>query len=364
MSKRLFHALGRDEMLAAMQASDAAYEGVFFTSVKTTGIFCRPTCPARKPKPENVVFHPTAEAAMAAGFRPCKRCRPLAQPDDAPDWMPALHAALQARPDRHWGDADLVTLGLDPLRVRRWFKERHGLSFQRWWRAHRLGDALGALAGSGSVDAGGFDHGFASVSGFRAAFARQFATTPGRARSGIPLRHASIETPLGTMIAAAEDRGLVLLEFLDRPALTKELEELRDQHGYLASPGEHPYIATLRPQLAAYFAGHRREVDVPLQLPGSAFECATWSALREIPSGETRSYAELAQALGRPGAARAVGAANGRNRVAILVPCHRVVGQDGRLTGYGGGLRRKQKLLELEGVAMEGDRISLQRGLW
>jgi AraC family transcriptional regulator of adaptative response/methylated-DNA-[protein]-cysteine methyltransferase len=364
MSKRLFHALGRDEMLAAMQASDAAYEGVFFTSVKTTGIFCRPTCPARKPKPENVVFHPTAEAAMAAGFRPCKRCRPLAQPDDAPDWMPALHAALQARPDRHWGDADLVALGLDPLRVRRWFKERHGLSFQRWWRAHRLGDALGALAGSSSVDAGGFDHGFASVSGFRAAFARQFATTPGRARSGIPLRHASIETPLGTMIAAAEDRGLVLLEFLDRPALTKELEELRDQHNYLASPGEHPHIASLRPQLAAYFAGDRREFDVPLHLPGSAFECATWSALRDIPSGETRSYAELARALGRPGAARAVGAANGRNRVAILVPCHRVVGQDGRLTGYGGGLRRKQKLLELEGVAMEGDRISLQRGLW
>jgi AraC family transcriptional regulator of adaptative response/methylated-DNA-[protein]-cysteine methyltransferase len=301
---------------------------------------------------------------MAAGFRPCKRCRPLAQPDDAPDWMPALHAALQARPDRHWGDADLVALGLDPLRVRRWFKERHGLSFQRWWRAHRLGDALGALAGSGSVDAGGFDHGFASVSGFRAAFARQFATTPGRARSGIPLRHASIETPLGTMIAAAEDRGLVLLEFLDRPALTKELEELRDQHNYLASPGEHPHIASLRPQLAAYFAGDRREFDVPLHLPGSAFECATWSALRDIPSGETRSYAELARALGRPGAARAVGAANGRNRVAILVPCHRVVGQDGRLTGYGGGLRRKQKLLELEGVAMDGDRISLQRGLW
>jgi AraC family transcriptional regulator of adaptative response/methylated-DNA-[protein]-cysteine methyltransferase len=364
MSKRLFHALGRDEMLAAMQASDAAYEGVFFTSVKTTGIFCRPTCPARKPKPENVVFHPTAEAAMAAGFRPCKRCRPLSLPDEAPQWMPSLRAALQSQPDRHWGDADLVALGLDPLRVRRWFKEHHGTSFQRWWRAHRLGDALGALAEHQPADAGGFDHGFASMSGFRAAFARQFATTPGKARGAIPLRHASIETPLGTMIAAAEDRGLVLLEFLDRPALPKELDELRDQHGYLASPGEHAHVAALRPQLAAYFTGDQRGFDVPLHLPGSAFECAVWSALREIPRGETRSYGELAQALGRPDAARAVGAANGRNRVAILVPCHRVIGQDGRLTGYGGGLRRKQKLLEIEGVSIEGDRISLQKGLW
>ena len=151
------------------------------------------------------------------------------------------------------------------------------------------------------------------------------------------------------MLAAAEARGVVLLEFLDRPALIKELEELRDLHGYLAAPGENAAIAALRPQLEAYFAGQRTHFDVPLHLPGSPFEQSVWKALQDIPPGETRSYGELAAALGQPGAARAVGTANGGNRVAILVPCHRVIGHDGRLTGYGGGLRRKQKLLESQG---------------
>jgi AraC family transcriptional regulator of adaptative response/methylated-DNA-[protein]-cysteine methyltransferase len=364
MPSLLFHALSREEMLAAMQSSDSAYEGVFFTSVRTTGIFCRPTCPARKPKPENVVFHASADAALADGFRPCKRCHPLSLPREAPEWVALLLDALRRQPDHRWGDPELQALGLDPVRVRRWFKEHHGQSFQRWWRAHRLGSALGALPQTSSVDAGGFDHGFDSVSGFRAAFGRQFATTPGRAKHALALRYASIETPLGPMLAAAEDRGLVLLEFLDRPALVKELEELRDRHDYLAAPGEHPHFGALREQLKAFFAGARREFDVPLHLPGTAFEQSVWAALRSIPSGETRSYGELAAALGQPGAARAVGAANGRNRVAILVPCHRVVGQDGRLTGYGGGLRRKQKLLELEGVSVADGRLGAQQALW
>ncbi|MGL6289866.1 MAG: bifunctional transcriptional activator/DNA repair enzyme AdaA [Silanimonas sp.] len=364
MPSLLFHALGRDEMLAAMQASDTAYEGVFFTAVRTTGIFCRPNCPARKPKPENVVFHASAEAALADGYRPCKRCRPLSLPGEAPAWMSTLQQALRRRPDHHWGDTDLETLGLDPVRVRRWFKDHHGQSFQRWWRAHRLGNALGALPDSTRVDASGFDHGFGSVSGFRAAFGRQFATTPGRAKHALALRYAMIDTPLGPMLAAVEDRGLVLLEFLDRPALVKELEELRDRHGYLAAPGDHAHIDALRAQLGAYFAGARRSFDVPLHLPGTTFEQSVWAALLAIPPGETRSYGELATALGQTGAARAVGTANGRNRVAIVVPCHRVVGQDGRLTGYGGGLRRKQKLLELEGVAVADDRIRPQQALW
>jgi AraC family transcriptional regulator, regulatory protein of adaptative response / methylated-DNA-[protein]-cysteine methyltransferase len=155
-------------------------------------------------------------------------------------------------------------------------------------------------------------------------------------------------TPLGPMLAMAEDRGLVLLEFLDRPALAPEIETLRQRHGYAMEPGAHPHTAQVAHELAAYFAGRLRRFTVPVHAPGSEFDLSLWSALQQIPFGETRSYADLARQLRRPGAFRAVGAANGRNRVAIVIPCHRVIGSDGSLTGYGGGQARKAQLIRLE----------------
>lgn len=335
-------------MVRAMLTSDAAYEGVFYTAVKTTGIFCRPTCTARKPKPENVVFHRTAEDALTAGFRPCKRCRPLDAKGAAPDWVAGLLKEVEAAPSRRWTDEDLAARAIEPARLRRWFKDNFGMTFHAWLRARRLGQALGSIGAGETIDAAAYDHGYESLSGFREAFRQTIGTTPGRSRTAILMVYRRILTPLGPMIAMAEERGLSLLEFTDRPALPAEIEELRGRYGYAIAPGESPHLGHVERELEEYFAGRLTAFTVPLRLPGTAFQQEVWAGLRQIPFGETRSYGELASILGRPGASRAVGRANGQNRVSIIVPCHRIIGADGSLTGYGGGQPRKDFLLKLE----------------
>lgn len=338
----------RAEMVQAMLTCDPAYEGVFYTAVRTTGIFCRPTCTARKPRPENVDFYVTADEALAAGFRPCKRCRPLQPPADTPDWVALLLARAEAMPSRRWSDKEILAQGVDPVRLRRWCRQHFGMTFHAWLRARRLGAALDSLRGGESIDGAALEHGYASTSGFREAFGKTFATTPGRGRDAGVLLFRRLSTPLGPMIAMVEARGLVLLEFVDRPALTAEIEALKHRHGYAVAPGSHPHLDRIEAELGEYFAGKRRVFDVPLWMPGSVFEQAVWALLRDIPFGATWSYGQMAERLQRPGAARAVGTANGRNRLAVVVPCHRVVGADGSLTGYGGGKPRKAFLLRLE----------------
>jgi len=335
-------------MLEAMLTSDPSYDGVFFTAVRTTGIFCRPTCPARKPKPENVEFFSSADEALAAGYRPCKRCRPLQLPADTPDWVNSILSRADEHPAKRWSDADIAATGVDPVRLRRWCREHFSMTFHSWLRARRLGAALVSLRDGEGIDGAALEQGYESTSGFRDAFGKAFTTTPARARDATPLLFRRLTTPLGPMIAMAEPRGLVLLEFVDRPALVAEVGELKQRYGYAVAPGDHAHLDHVEQELREYFAGRRRVFDVPLTTPGSPFEQATWTLLRAIPFGETRTYGQLAARLGRPGAARAVGTANGRNRLAIVVPCHRVIGADGNLTGYGGGKPRKAFLLRLE----------------
>ena len=238
-----------------MQAADA--DGRFYVAVRTTGIFCRPTCPSRTPRPENVEFHATPWEALAAGFRPCRRCWPMGRSDELP-------------------------------------------------------------AGT-----------------------RQLMIT-------------RFPTPLGRMVAATTDDGIAVLDFADRRALRTELRDAC--HGLRATPtvvrpkaaAGHPQLGPLLAQMAEYFAGERSRFDLALRPRGTTFESSVWSWLQTIPPGETRTYGEGAAAVGRPSAVRALGRANGRNPLAIVVPCHRVIGADGDLTGYGGGLWRKQALLALE----------------
>jgi AraC family transcriptional regulator, regulatory protein of adaptative response / methylated-DNA-[protein]-cysteine methyltransferase len=343
-----------NEMIRAMLDCDPMYEGVFYTAVKTTGIFCRPTCTAKKPKPENVVFHRTAEDALTAGFRPCKRCRPLDAKGIAPDWVETLLEAVERAPGKRWTDEDLSARQVDTVRLRRWFKEHFGMTFHAYVRAKRLGLALGSISEGVTIDGAALDHGYESVSGFRDAFRRNLGTTPGRIQSVSLMLYSRILTPLGPMIAMAEERGLSLLEFTDRPALPAEIEELKSRYGYAIAPGRNAHLERIEDELARYFAGDLQAFGVPLWLPGTEFQQAVWSALQDVPFGETRSYGAMAQTIGRPGASRAVGRANGQNRVAIVVPCHRVVGADGSLTGYGGGQPRKDFLIKLERHARAG----------
>jgi len=342
------------EMYRALVERDGSFEGLFFACVRTTGIFCRPTCHARKPKPENVEFASTIQEALHRGYRPCQLCEPMSAGAAAPNWLAPLLDELKAQPDMKLRDQDLRVRGLDPVQVRRTFKRSFGMTFQAYQRACRLGVAMKALhTGSATIDAG-MDAGFDSDSGFRQAFARVFGDTPGRARTRAMLTATWIESPLGPMLAIAGDDGLQLLEFVDRRALETELRELRRTLGTAIVPGEHPILQRAATQLREYFQGARREFDLPLAQHGSTFQLAAWQALREIPYGETRSYSDMARRVGSPGAVRAIGRVNGQNRLAIVVPCHRVIRSDGSLCGYGGGRWRKQWLLELEARGVRG----------
>lgn len=199
-----------------------------------------------------------------------------------------------------------------------------------------------------SIDQAAYDHGFESASGFREAFARLFGEPPGRGRASGQIVVRWLDSPLGPLVAGAVDDGLCLLEFTDRRALEAQIKTLRRRFERPAALGEHELLTELESQLRDYWAGERRDFDVPLVYPGTPFEESVWRLLLEIPYGQRRSYEDLALELGRPGAQRAVGRANGCNRISILIPCHRVVNKDGRLCGYGGGLWRKQWLLDLE----------------
>lgn len=335
-------------MYRALVDRDSGYDGVFFVAVKTTGIFCRPTCPARKPQKENVEFYRSVGEALSAGYRPCKRCRPLEPRGEVPEWLTGLLAQVDGDPARRWTDADIRALSLDPARVRRWFQTHHGMTFHAYQRARRLGLALGQIRNGGDQTGAAFDHGYESLSGFREAFERLFGAAPGRRRSASHAVVTRYLTPLGPMLAAATDEGVCLLEFHDRRMLETQIRRVRARLGCEISPGRNAHLELLEDELARYFRNRLERFTAPLVLAGTGFQEAVWRRLLEIPYGETLSYEQLARDIGRPGAQRAVGRANGDNRLAIVVPCHRVIRSDGTLCGYGGGLWRKQYLLDLE----------------
>lgn len=341
------------EMEKAYLAGDATYSGLFFLGVRTTGIFCRPGCPARKPLPKNVEYFPTAKAAMASGYRPCKRCQPLAA-EAEPDWAAPLLAEVERDPSARISDGDLRERGIDPGTVRRHFLRRYGMTFQAFTRARRLSGALHLIREGESIDSAVFESGYCSHSGFRDAFTRTFGVSPGRGRATEQVFLARIQTSLGPLIAGATAEGVCLLEFTDRRMLEKQLATVGKLFGGAVIPRHNPHLQRLQDELDAYFAGSLTTFSVPLVYPGTPFQRRVWDELLRIPHGETRSYEELSVAAGVPGGARAVGHANGLNRIAIVIPCHRVVNKDGRLGGYGGGLHRKEHLLALERRVKEG----------
>ena len=334
-----------DEMYTALVDRDSSYDGIFITAVRTTGIFCRPSCPARKPHRENVEFFADSHQALLAGYRPCQRCKPLQPSGNPPDWLEGLLAAVEEDPSRKWSDSDLRERSLDPGRVRRWFRQHHGITFQAYQRAQRLGLALGRIRLGDEQIMVAYDHGFESLSGFREAFDRILGDTPGRSRHRNVAVMTRLLTPLGPMAAAATEEGVCLLEFADRRRLETQLQRLKKHLDCAVLPGQNEHLEKLDEELKLYFQGDLREFSVPLVIAGSEFQRAAWEFLRQIPYGETRSYSEEARSIGRPGAQRSVGSANGDNRISILIPCHRVIRCDGSIAGYGGGVWRKRFLL-------------------
>lgn len=336
------------EFYQALLERNTEYEGVFYVGVKTTGVFCHATCPARKPKFENCTFFETTQQALEAGFRPCKRCRPLYDPHHVPELVQALVDAVEAHPERRWRDADFRDFYTDASTVRRQFRQRFGMTFVEYVRSRRLGLAMEHLNGGASVIEAQIASGYESGSGFREAFSRVTGTAPAFSGQRTLLRMACIDTRLGPMTAIADDTALHLLEFTDRRILQREIDHLQAVSQSKIIPGCPEPVQQIEAELRAYFEGTLTAFRTPIILRGTDFQKQVWSALQKIPFGETRSYAQIAAAVGRPSAVRAAAQANGANSLAVIVPCHRVIASDGSLGGYGGGLTRKQWLLNHE----------------
>ncbi len=335
-------------MYRALVERDSTFEGIFYVGVTSTGIFCRPTCPARKPKQENVEFFPSTQEALYAGYRPCNRCHPLDKERKASELVTRLLELVEQSPSGRITGRELRDLGIDPSTARRQFQRHYGMTFQAYHRARRMGMALHEIRKGESVIGAQIDHGYESASGFWEAFRSVFGTPPSKAERVECLLAQWIETPLGAMLALANDQGLYLLEFVDRRGLQNEILHLRKRTGFVVVPGSHKYLDSIANEIKAYFDGTSVKFATPIVQIGSDFEKSVWKLLRTIPAGKTESYAWMAAKLDNLNATRAVGRANGRNVLAIIVPCHRVIRSDGSLCGYGGGIWRKQWLLEHE----------------
>ncbi|HBN21919.1 MAG TPA: bifunctional transcriptional activator/DNA repair enzyme protein Ada [Holosporales bacterium] len=333
----------------ALLEKNKNYEGKFFVAVKTTGVFCRPTCPALKPKFENCEFYLTAQEALLASFRPCKRCRPLSHPNEVSDTVRALVDAVEKNPEKRWTNQDFKDLSMDASTARRQFKKRFGMTFIEYARGRRMGIAMKKIRHGDRVIEAQLDTGYTSSSGFRDAFSKIMGAAPTAFDKHLKILKASwIDTPLGPMLAISSEKELYLLEFVDRRGLEREVERLRLKLKAAIIPGQTNPIKLITQELKEYFSGKLTAFKTPLALLGSDFQKKVWQELQLIPYGETRSYAEQARLMGKDKAFRAVANANGSNQLAIIIPCHRVIQSNGSLGGYGGGLHRKKWLINHE----------------
>lgn len=350
----MISASNQQEYYQALLEKKSEYEGVFYVGVKTTGVFCRPTCPARKPKIENCEFFGTAEEALLASYRPCKRCRPLSHPNQVSDLVRLLVDAVEANPEKRWTNQDFQKLSVDASTARRQFKKRFGMTFVEYARARRMGLALKQIREGHAVIDAQLTTGYESSSGFRDAFSRIMGAAPTRSGHHRVLRASWVDTRLGPMIAIADEEALYLLEFVDRRGLEREVERLRRRTRSAIIPGYTAPLRSIERELVEYFDGKLTVFQTPLRLLGSPFQTEVWGRLLQIPAGQTSSYGEIAATMGRPTAYRAVAQANGANQLAIVIPCHRVINANGELGGYGGGVSRKQWLLNHERAMSAG----------
>src|SRR3989441_9853304 len=253
-----------ETMYRALVNRDPSFEGIFYAGVRTTGIFCRPACSAKKPARQNVDFFATPSEALDGGYRPCLRCHPMDPDKRPPKLIERLRAEVERAPSGRLTDKELAAMAIDPSTARRQFKRHYGMTFQAYHRARRIGLALREVRKGGRVDEAKNGSGFESASGFREAFTRIFGDPPTAAKSREPMFVERIDTPLGTMVAVADDRGLRLLEFTDRRALEKELPILRKRFRTNIVPGEHPHLDAIPSPLAYYFSGKKLKFCISL----------------------------------------------------------------------------------------------------
>ncbi|SAL48532.1 O6-methylguanine-DNA methyltransferase [Caballeronia peredens] len=338
---------------------DGRADGAFFFAVRTTGVFCRPSCASRAPRRENVEFFATTDAAEKAGYRACKRCQPTSLPRELAIVERACKV-LDADPQQRMTLAQLSdAVHVSPFHLQRLFSRIVGISPRQYQAARRAGALRDALQRGRDVTRATHDAGFGSPSRMYEAVPAELGMTPSAFRrqgAGLTVRYASAQTPLGTVLVAATDKGVCKIAFGDDAATLVDAlaADFAQAERVEDAAAMEPFIAQIR----AYLHGTRERFDLPLDIGATAFQQRVWDALRRIPYGQTRSYSEVAEALGSPRAVRAVANACASNPVALAIPCHRVIGKDGAIAGYRWGLPRKEALLETERTRHAGDKVA------
>ncbi|GAC1542404.1 MAG: bifunctional DNA-binding transcriptional regulator/O6-methylguanine-DNA methyltransferase Ada [Herpetosiphon sp.] len=336
---------------AAVLARDPACDGHWVFAVRTTGIYCRPSCPARHPRPDNVTFFATPAAAGAAGYRPCLRCRPdeAASSGDA-SLVGRVCALLESHADRSLSLSELASeVGYSPSRLQRAFKRVMGMTPHAWSVARRLERFKQQARRRASVTEALYDAGFGSSRGLYENAPGLLGMTPATYQQGgknMHIAYAIVPSSLGRLLVAATSRGVCAVSLGDDDAALQQ--SLRDEYPAATLVSDLPELRQWIAEVVAYLDGERPMLDLPLDLQATAFQWKVWNELRRIPAGTTRTYRQVADAIGHPGAVRAVGTACGSNPVSLVIPCHRVVRTDGGLGGYRWGLQRKQFLLAHE----------------
>ncbi|CAM3190330.1 bifunctional DNA-binding transcriptional regulator/O6-methylguanine-DNA methyltransferase Ada [Corallococcus sp. ZKHCc1 1396] len=340
-----------DARWGSVVARDASADGRFFYSVKTTGVYCRPSCGARTPRPENVGFHATTAEAEQAGFRACKRCKP-GQPSLASrhaDQVAELCRFIQGAEQPPSLEALAERAGLSPHHLHRVFKAVTGLTPKAYAAAHRAERIRTGLARRGSVTEAIYDAGFNSSGRFYETSSQVLGMTPTNFRAGganTEIRFAIGECTLGPILVATSDRGVcAILMGEDPDALAKDLQDRFPQATLVGGDAEFEQLVA---RVVGFVEAPRVGLDLPLDVRGTAFQQRVWQALREIPAGATASYTDIAERIGSPKSVRAVAQACGANALAVAIPCHRVVRNDGALSGYRWGVERKRALLDRE----------------
>lgn len=332
----------------ALLSRDQHYVGIFYVGVKTTSVFCIATCRARKPKFENVEFFTTVKSALQAGYRPCKICRPTENANEAPQEVITAIQLIRQNPKMKISDSVLKDHRISPEKVRRWFKKYYGITFQSYQRMYRINNAYQELKTGKNVVSTAFDTGYESLSGFTYMYKKIMQNSPSLSNYNEIILINRLTTPLGPMFICATALGVCLLEFVDRRMLETEFGDLQKRLQMRIIFGENEHISQARMQLNEYFQGIRHQFTLKLHTPGTSFQQVVWACLQQIHYGELTTYKQQAERINNPHAVRAVANANGHNRIAIIIPCHRVIGSNGHLTGYGGGLERKRWLIEHE----------------
>ncbi|WP_430912694.1 bifunctional DNA-binding transcriptional regulator/O6-methylguanine-DNA methyltransferase Ada [Methylobacterium sp. sgz302541] len=338
---------------AALAARDRRADGLFVYAVRTTGVYCRPSCAARPARPENVGFHPTCEAAEAAGFRPCLRCRPN-EPSREERQAQALARACRLIEEAETPPplADLArAAGMSAFHFHRVFKAATGVTPRAYAAARRSERVAEGLREGASVTRAVFEAGFNASSRFYEEAGARLGMSPRAYKAGgtgAAIRFAVAQCSLGAILVAATDKGVCAILLGDDPAAL--VRDLEDRFPKAELIGGDAAFERLVARVVGFVEAPARGLDLPLDIGGTAFQQRVWAALRKIPAGRTASYAEIARAIGEPAAVRAVARACGANAIAVAIPCHRVVRADGALSGYRWGVERKRDLLAREGV--------------